>query len=139
MMDWFHEDYDAIGISSVGKNNMKNPDKSLSGKRDEREVKICKNRFFNLHSSFFIFPSLRFHRAPICQSTHYRKPQKLPFFQPNDPFVISTPCFLRSKFEYSFTNPRFPEYPMPAASDKGSQPYRNAFRCFEMAGMGLPQ
>ena len=23
---------------------------------------------------------------------------------------------------------------MPAASDKGSQPYRNAFRCFEMAG-----
>ena len=24
---------------------------------------------------------------------------------------------------------------MPAASDKGSQPYRNAFRCFEMAGM----
>jgi len=26
---------------------------------------------------------------------------------------------------------------MPEASDKGSQPYRNAFRCFEMAGMGL--
>ena len=24
---------------------------------------------------------------------------------------------------------------MPEASDKGSQPYRNAFRCFEMAGM----
>ena len=23
---------------------------------------------------------------------------------------------------------------MPEASDKGSQPYRNAFRCFEMAG-----
>ena len=26
---------------------------------------------------------------------------------------------------------------MPAASDNGSQPYRNAVRCFEMAGMGL--
>ena len=26
---------------------------------------------------------------------------------------------------------------MPEASDKGSQPYRNAVRCFEMAGMGL--
>jgi len=24
---------------------------------------------------------------------------------------------------------------MPEASDNGSQPYRNAFRCFEMAGM----
>ena len=24
---------------------------------------------------------------------------------------------------------------MPAALDNGSQPYRNAFRCFEMAGM----
>ncbi len=23
---------------------------------------------------------------------------------------------------------------MPAALDNGSQPYRNAFRCFEMAG-----
>ena len=27
---------------------------------------------------------------------------------------------------------------MPAASDKGSQPYRNAFRCFEMAGKEYP-
>ena len=27
---------------------------------------------------------------------------------------------------------------MPEASDKGSQPYRKAFRFFEMAGMGLP-
>ena len=27
---------------------------------------------------------------------------------------------------------------MPEASDNGSQPYRNAVRCFEMAGMGLP-
>ena len=35
-------------------NNMKNPDKNLSGKSDEREVKLCKIRFFTLHSSFFI-------------------------------------------------------------------------------------
>ena len=26
---------------------------------------------------------------------------------------------------------------MPEASDNGSQPYRNAVRCFEMAGKGL--
>ena len=26
---------------------------------------------------------------------------------------------------------------MPEASDKGSQPYRNALGCFEMAGIGL--
>ena len=39
---------------------MKNPDKNLSGKMHEREVKLCKNHFFTLHSSFFIFPSLRF-------------------------------------------------------------------------------
>ena len=31
-----------------------NIDKNLSGKSDEREVKICKNRLFTLHSSFFI-------------------------------------------------------------------------------------
>ena len=34
--------------------NMKNPDKTLSGKSDEREVKKCKTRFFTLHSLFFI-------------------------------------------------------------------------------------
>jgi len=28
---------------------------------------------------------------------------------------------------------------MPEVSDKGSQPYRNALGCFEMAGVGLPQ
>ena len=28
---------------------------------------------------------------------------------------------------------------MPAASDKGSQPYRKAFRFFEMAGRKCPQ
>ena len=27
---------------------------------------------------------------------------------------------------------------MPEASDKGSQPYRNAVRCFEMAGKEMP-
>ena len=40
MMDWFHEDYDAIGIFVCWENNMKNPDKMLSGKSDEIEVKI---------------------------------------------------------------------------------------------------
>ena len=54
MVDWFHEDYDARGIPSCWGNNMKIPDKNLSGKSDEREVKICKNRFFTLHSLFFI-------------------------------------------------------------------------------------
>ena len=42
------------------KNNVKNPDKNLSGKSDEREVKICKNRGFTLHPSFFILRKLRF-------------------------------------------------------------------------------
>ena len=41
-------------------NSVKNSDKNLSGKSDEREVKICKNRFFALHSSFFILRKLRF-------------------------------------------------------------------------------
>ena len=54
---WHFLVWNAKGIA------VKNPDKNLSGKRDEREVKICKNQFFTLHSSFFIFPSLRFHRA----------------------------------------------------------------------------
>ena len=40
MMDWFHEDYDARGIPSCWENNMKKPDKKLSGKSDEIEVKI---------------------------------------------------------------------------------------------------
>ena len=55
------------GISSLWKNNMKKTDKNLSGKSDEREVKICKNDFspFIFHSSFHyfsfnFFPSLRF-------------------------------------------------------------------------------
>jgi hypothetical protein len=49
----------SYGISFAGR-NMKNPDKNLSGKSDEREVKICKNGSFTLYPSFFIFPSLRF-------------------------------------------------------------------------------
>ena len=44
MMGWFHEDYDARGIFFCWENNMKNPDKNLSGKSDEREVKMCKNK-----------------------------------------------------------------------------------------------
>ena len=39
-MGWFHEDYDARGIFFCWENNMKNPDKKLSGKSDEIEVKI---------------------------------------------------------------------------------------------------
>ena len=35
---------------------MKDFDKNLSGKSDEREVKICKNGGFTLYPSFFIFP-----------------------------------------------------------------------------------
>ena len=42
MMDWFHEDYDARGIFFCWGNNVKNPDKKLSGKSDERDVKLCK-------------------------------------------------------------------------------------------------
>ena len=42
---------------------MKNPDKNLSGKRDEREVKLCKFRFFTLHSSFFVLGKLSFRTA----------------------------------------------------------------------------
>ena len=38
--------------------DVKNPDKNLSGKSDEREVKICKSRFFILYSSFFILREL---------------------------------------------------------------------------------
>ncbi len=48
-------------------------------------------------------------RVTICQSIHYEKHQKSPFFRPSDPFVTYTPHFLGSKFEYSFTNPRIAE------------------------------
>ena len=37
---------------------MKKTDKQLSGKSDEIEVKKCKNRFFTLHSPFFILREL---------------------------------------------------------------------------------
>ena len=51
---------------------MKNPDKNLSGKSDEIEVKICKNRFFPLHSSFFILRKHSFrcakHNLWVAQS-----------------------------------------------------------------------
>ena len=42
---------------------MKNPDKNLSGKSDEREVKKCKTWFFTLHSSFLILRKHSFHTA----------------------------------------------------------------------------
>ena len=40
-----------------------NIDKNLSGKSDEREVKICKNRFFAFHTSCFILRKTSFHTA----------------------------------------------------------------------------
>ena len=51
---WHYFIWNANGIA------VKKPDKNLSGRSDEREVKICKNRFFTLHSSFFILRKLRF-------------------------------------------------------------------------------
>ena len=42
-------------------------------------------------------------RVTVCLSTLYVKPQKMPFFRPKDPFIVSTPHFLGSKFEYYFT------------------------------------
>ena len=39
------------------------PDKTLSRKSDEREVKLCKNRFFILYSSFFILRKHSFRTA----------------------------------------------------------------------------
>ena len=37
--------------------------KNLSGKSDEREVKMCKKRLFTLHPSFFILWKISFHTA----------------------------------------------------------------------------
>ena len=51
-------------------------------------------------------------RVTICQLILYEKPQKSAFFRPSDLFVTNTPCFLGPKFEYSFTNPRYPKYPI---------------------------
>ena len=42
-------------------------------------------------------------RVTNCQSILYEKSQKSAFFQPSDPFVTNTPCFLGSKFEYYLT------------------------------------
>ena len=43
--------------------NLKNPDKNLLGKSDEREVKMCKIWFFTLHPSFFISQKTSFRTA----------------------------------------------------------------------------
>ena len=51
---------------------VKELDKNLSGKSGEREVKICKNRFFILHPSFFILRKIRFDRAKGYVSSHER-------------------------------------------------------------------
>ena len=47
-------------------------DKNLSGKSDEREVKLCKTWFFTLHSSFFISWKLSFHTAKGKLSSRQR-------------------------------------------------------------------
>jgi len=46
--------------------------KNLSGKSDERDVKLCKTWFFTLHSSFFISWKLSFHTAKGKLSSHQR-------------------------------------------------------------------
>ena len=55
--------------------DVNNLDKNLSGKSDEREVKICKNRFFTLHPSFLIFRKLSFRTAK-----HKLSPSQRPCF-----------------------------------------------------------
>ena len=52
--------------------DVKNLDKNLSRKSDEREVKNCKNRFFTLHSSFFILRKLSFRTAKHKLSSSQR-------------------------------------------------------------------
>ena len=49
-------------------------------------------------------------RVTICHSTTYEKPQKSRYFRPSDPFVISTPHFLGSKFEVFLTKSRSAEF-----------------------------
>ena len=46
--------------------------KNLSGKSDERDVKLCKTRFFTLHSLFFISWKLSFHTAKGKLSSRQR-------------------------------------------------------------------
>ena len=47
-----------MDVDECGVLHVKELDKSLSGKSDEREVKMCKNRFSTLYSSFFILREL---------------------------------------------------------------------------------
>ena len=65
--------------------DVNNLDKNLSGKSDEREVKICKNRFFTLHPSFLIFRKLSFRTAKHKLSS----PQR--------------PCFIASNITFHTT------------------------------------
>ena len=81
------------GISPLLKNNMKKPDKNLSGKSDEREVKICKNRLFTLHSSFFILWKVSFHTA---RGKLWRG-QSLCFIASNMVFHTTKPYLWRSE------------------------------------------
>ena len=78
---WHYFIWNANGI------DMKIPDKNLSGKSDEREVKLCKNRFFALHSIFFILRKLRFHIAKGMLWLRQR------------------PCFIASNITFHTTKP----------------------------------
>ena len=51
---------------------VKYPDKNLSGKSDEREVKMCKSGFFTLHSSSPILRKHSFHTAKHKLWLHQR-------------------------------------------------------------------
>jgi hypothetical protein len=72
---------------------MKNPDKNLSGKSDERDVKICKNWFFTLHSLFFILWKVSFRTAK-----HKLWPRQRPcFIASNITFHTTKPYLSRSE------------------------------------------
>ena len=58
MFDWLSKGDNTVRLFLV-----KEVDKSLSGKSDEREVKLCKNSFFTLHPSYLILRKLRFRTA----------------------------------------------------------------------------
>ena len=75
------------------RNIMKEFDKNLSGKSDEREVKLCKTWFFTLHSSFFIFPSLSFRTA----KHKLWPPQRPCFIASNITFHTTKPYLSRSE------------------------------------------
>ena len=70
-----------------------NIDKNLSGKSDEREVKICKNGLFTLHSSFFILWKVSFHTS----KGKLWRGQSLCFIASNMVFHTTKPYLSRTK------------------------------------------